>query len=130
MKPIQLPFAAKQKGASFMGWLLVIILLVFFASIAFKMVPHYMDYKSIQKSIESFENAPPASVKTPKAFYSHIQKAMEINAIRNLKAEDIMKVERKGKKLIIQVDYERQEKVIKNLLLTAHFEKEYSVNIP
>jgi len=108
MKSITQAFPGKQKGASPMGILLAVVIILFVVSIAFKMVPHYMDYKAIEKSVEG----------------------LSINAIQNVKAEDIMKVERNGNQFTVYIDYERREPMIKNLSLIAHFKKELSVPVP
>jgi len=123
-------WAFRQQGASPLGILLAIVMILFVASIAFKMVPHYMDFKAIQKTVEGFENTTKGSAKTPAAFYAYVQKSMEINSIRDVKAEEIMKVERNGNQFTVYIDYERREPMIKNLSLTAHFKKELSVRIP
>jgi len=122
----------KQRGLSLPGVLFALVILGFLASIAFKMVPHYLDYKAIKKSVEAFEKNQgiAESVKTPVAFYGYMQKNMEINSIRNVKPEEIMKVERNGNKFIVHIDYERREKMLKNLSLVAHFKQELSVRIP
>jgi len=126
----KIPFIARQRGASLPAVLLVGVILIFLATVAFKMVPHYLDYNAIQKSVEGFENVSPGSAKSPAAFYAYMQKAMEINSIRDIKAEDIMKVERNGNQFAVYIDYERREPMIKNLSLIAHFKKELSVRIP
>ncbi|KXU39058.1 hypothetical protein AXE65_10695 [Ventosimonas gracilis] len=130
MKSITQAFPGKQKGASPMGILLAVVIILFVVSIAFKMVPHYMDYKAIEKSVEGLSSVSSGSVKTPAAFYQYMQKSMQINAIQNVKAEDIMKVERNGNQFTVYIDYERREPMIKNLSLIAHFKKELSVPVP
>jgi len=130
MKSITRPFPGKQKGASPLGILLAVVIMLFVASIAFKMMPHYMDYNAIQKSVEGLSSVSSGSVKTPAAFYQYMQKAMEVNSIRDVKAEEIMRVERNGNQFTVYIDYERREPMIKNLSLIAHFKKELSVRIP
>ena len=44
-------FARSQQGLSILGWLVVLAVVAFFASTAFKMLPHYMDYMSLEKII-------------------------------------------------------------------------------
>jgi len=126
MKSITQAFPGKQKGASAMGILLAVVIALFVVSIAFKMVPRYMDYSTIEKSVEGL----PSSVKTPAAFYEYMQKSMQVNSINDVKAEDIMKIERKGKQFTVSIDYDRREPMIKNLSLVAHFKKELSVPVP
>ena len=45
----------KQKGMSFFGWLAILVLVAFFASAAFKLIPHYMDNSALEKAIMAVE---------------------------------------------------------------------------
>jgi hypothetical protein len=48
-------FARSQQGLSILGWLVVLAVVAFFASTAFKVLPHYLDYMSMEKIITSVE---------------------------------------------------------------------------
>ena len=43
--------AVRQKGASLIGVLLVLMCAVFVANVALKTIPHYLDFISLKKSI-------------------------------------------------------------------------------
>jgi len=55
-------FARSQQGLSILGWLVVLAVVAFFASTAFKVLPHYMDYMSMEKIITSVETDKAADV--------------------------------------------------------------------
>jgi len=85
-------FARSQQGLSILGWLVVLAVVAFFASTAFKMLPHYMDYMSLEKIITSVETDKAADVRTVGEFYNHVSKGMQVNNIRDLNLRDVLKV--------------------------------------
>lgn len=119
----------QQRGMSLLGWVVVLILVGFFASIAFKVIPHYMDNKTLDKLITSAEGSSVAGqqINTPGDFYRLIEKGMEVNSIRHIKARDIMDVRAEGGTLSVHVKYEAREALIKNLSVVLSFDKEYRV---
>ena len=64
--------ARSQKGMSMLGWMVVLALVAFFASTAFKMFPHYMDFWSLEKAITSVETDRAAEVKTVQIGRAHV----------------------------------------------------------
>ena len=119
--------SAKQRGMSLTGWLVILILAGFFASIGFKILPHYMDNRALDKMIMAVDrNAGGASgVHNAGEFYSYASKNMQVNNIRNLAARDIMDVRVEGPDLFVHLKYEVREKILKNIDLVVSFDKEY-----
>ena len=58
---------------SILGWLMVLAVVAFFASTAFKVIPHYLDYMSLEKIITSVETDKALEVRTVGEFYSHVE---------------------------------------------------------
>jgi len=118
-----------QQGMSFFGWLVVLVLIAFFASAAFKLIPHYMDNKALEKAILAVEKdkATGDKIDTVGDFYSHISKSMQINSIRDLKMDDIMTVTKANNDYVVHLKYEQREPLIKNIDLVVTFDKEYRV---
>ena len=77
-------YAESQKGLSLLSWLVVLAVVAFLASTAFKVSPHYLDYYSIEKAITSVETDKAAEVRSVPEFYSYVSKALQINNIRDL----------------------------------------------
>ncbi len=119
----------RQQGMSLLGWVVVLILVAFFASIGFKLIPHYMNNKTLEKLITSVERdkASGIPVRNVGEFYAHIEKGMGVNNIRDLKARDIMEVRVEGGEFFVKVNYEVREKAVKNIDLVVSFDKEYRV---
>jgi hypothetical protein len=123
-------FTHSQKGMSVLGWMTMLAMVAFLASAVFKMVPHYLDYSALQKAIMSVETDKAADITTVPAFYSHISKSMTINAIRDLKLDEILEVTLDGNEFRAHLKYETREPLIENLDLVARFDKEFRVRMP
>ena len=123
-------FARSQKGMGLLGWLILLTVVGFFASIAFKMFPHYMDNMALEKAIQSVETDKALGVTTPQEFRMHIVKSMQINSIRDLDLDKAMDVKIENNEFRVHLKYEKREPIIQNLDLVARFDKEYRVRMP
>lgn len=123
-------FAQSQKGMSILGWLMVLALVAFFASAAFKVLPHYFDYMSLEKMIMSVETDKAAQITTVGDFYSHVSKGMQVNSIRDLNLEEALKVKIENNEFRAHLKYEKREPLINNIDLVVHFDKEFRVRMP
>ncbi|WP_372878085.1 DUF4845 domain-containing protein [Pseudomonas sp.] len=123
-------FARSQKGLSVLSWLMVLAVVAFFASTAFKMLPHYLDYMSMDKIITSVEDDQTMDIRSVGAFYGHVGKGMEVNSIRDLNLKEALKVKIENNEFRAHLKYERREPLIENLDLVVRFDKEYRVRMP
>ena len=119
--------ARSQKGMSMLGWLVVLALVAFLASTAFKMFPHYMDYMSLEKMITEVDNDPSLQIATVRDFYDHMQKGMQVNNIQGLKLKEVVQVKLENNDFIVHLQYEKREPLIQNLDLVANFDKEFRI---
>ncbi|TLX54697.1 DUF4845 domain-containing protein [Stutzerimonas nosocomialis] len=123
-------FARSQKGMSMLGWVMVLAVVAFVASTAFKMMPHYFDYMSMDKIITSVETDRALDIRSVRDFYSHVNKGMQVNGVRDIKLEDVLKVEVENNEFKAHLNYEKREPMIRNLDLVARFDKEYRLRMP
>ncbi|MDF3931487.1 DUF4845 domain-containing protein [Pseudomonas citronellolis] len=123
-------YAGSQKGMSLLGWLVVLALVAFLASTAFKIIPHYLDYYSIEKAITAVETDKAADVRSVPEFYAYVDKALTINNIRDLNLQDALSVEQDNNEFRAHLKYEKREPLIENLDLVVHFDKEFRVRMP
>lgn len=123
-------FARSQKGMSILGWLMVLALVAFLASAAFKVLPHYFDYMSLEKMITSIETDKDTQVTTVGDFYNHISKGMQVNSIRDLNMEEALKVKIENNEFRAHLKYEKREPLIQNIDLVVRFDKEFRVRMP
>jgi len=123
-------FARSQKGLSLLSWLMVLALVAFFASTAFKVIPHYLDYMSLEKIIMSVETDKASEINTVGDFYSHVSKGMQVNGIRDLDLKKALEVTIENNEFMAHLKYEKREPLIENLDLVVHFDKEFRVRMP
>ncbi len=123
-------FARSQKGMSILGWLMVLALVAFLASAAFKVLPHYFDYMSLEKIITAVETDSASQVSSVGEFYSHVEKGMSVNSIRDLKLKDALKVKLENNEFRAHLKYEKREPLIQNIDLVVRFDKEFRVRMP
>ncbi|MGP9823246.1 DUF4845 domain-containing protein [Ectopseudomonas khazarica] len=123
-------FARSQQGLSILGWLVALAVVAFFASAGFKVLPHYLDYMSMEKIITSVETDKASEVRTVGEFYSHVSKGMQVNNIRDLNMRDVMQVKVENNEFRVHLKYEKREPLIENLDLVVNFDKEFRVRMP
>jgi len=122
--------AHSQKGMSILSWLMVLAVIAFLASAAFKVLPHYFDYMSLEKMITSVETDKAAEVRSINEFYSYISKGMQVNSIRDLNMQDAIKVKIENNEFRVHMKYEKREPLIENIDLVVRFDKEFRVRMP
>lgn len=123
-------FARSQQGLSILGWLVTLAVVAFFASTAFKVLPHYLDYMSMEKIITSVETDKALEVRTVGDFYNHLSRGMQVNNIRDLNLRDAVKVSLENNEFRVHLKYEKREPLIENLDLVVNFDKEFRVRMP
>ncbi|PAU62820.1 DUF4845 domain-containing protein [Pseudomonas sp. PIC25] len=123
-------FARSQKGMSILGWLVVLAVVAFLASTAFKIIPHYLDYMSMEKIISSVETDKALNIQTVGDFYEHVSKGMQVNGIRDLDMKKVLKVNVENNEFRAHLKYEKREPLIENLDLVVRFDKEFRLRMP
>lgn len=123
-------FTHSQKGLSILSWLVVLAVVAFFASTAFKVMPHYFDYMSMEKIITSIETERAADIRSIGDFYAHVSKGMQVNNLRDLSLQEVLKVTLENNEFRAHLKYEKREPLIENLDLVVNFDKEFRVPMP
>ncbi|MFB8831359.1 DUF4845 domain-containing protein [Azotobacter salinestris] len=123
-------FPHSQKGLSILSWLVVLAVVAFFASTAFKMMPHYFDYMSMEKIITAIEAERAADIRSIGDFYAHVSKGMQVNNLRDLDLQEVLKVTLENNEFRAHLKYEKREPLIENLDLVVNFDKEFRVPMP
>jgi phosphorylcholine metabolism protein LicD len=122
--------AHSQKGMSILSWLMLLSVVAFLASAAFKVLPHYFDYMALEKMIASVETDKAANIRSVGEFYSHVYKGMQINSIRGVEVRDILEIKVENNEFLAHLKYEKREPLIENIDLVVRFDKEFRVRMP
>lgn len=123
-------FPGSQKGLSLIGGLVVLALVAFAANTAFRLVPHYLDFRTIKKSIETIDANQALDITTVDDFYSYVGKSMQVNSIRDVDLNKALKVTVANNKFNAHLQYEQREPLIFNIDLVVKFDQQFSVGKP
>ncbi|WP_304639328.1 DUF4845 domain-containing protein [Pseudomonas sp.] len=117
-----------QKGLSFFGWLAVIFLLVFSVVIAMKLIPIYMDHFALRKLVTSVNEDPSIKIRSLRDFNAHIERGMQVNSIRDIKAADAVTIKPSGENAYtVTIAYEVRAPMLQTLDLLVHFDETHIV---
>lgn len=117
-----------QKGMSFFGWLAVITLLVFGLVVAMKVIPIYMDHFALRKIVLAPNEDPTVKINSLREYQSFISKGMNINGIRDIKADEAVKLTSSGTDTYTAViQYEVRTPLLKTVDLLIHFDETHIV---
>ena len=114
---------SKQRGIGFWGLMMVLILVGFFALIAFKVGPIYLNHAQIVRALNNvgssgeFSNAPPTEIRRA------LQKRWDVDYISRIEPKDI-KIKRTKDGKVLAYQYIAEEKLFYNVHVAAHFEGE------
>lgn len=122
--------APSQRGFSLLGTLLMLAVVVFLATTGARIVPHYIDYRALDKIITSIEAERGAGLSSVRDFYDYVGKGLAVNRIKDLDLERALAVRVEGEHFLIRLNYEKREPLIGNLDLVANFDKEYRLRMP
>jgi len=103
-----------QRGMTFLGWLIVLALIGFFAMLIMKLGPIYMENYTIRMALESMQNEPGISEKTPGEVRRMFQQRMDMNYVTRLSPEAV-KIRRDSGVTYLEVDYEVREHLVGNV---------------
>ncbi|WP_115707004.1 DUF4845 domain-containing protein [Legionella sainthelensi] len=116
----------KQKGMTFVGTVLTIIAIVIAATVIMRVVPVYLQYYSIIKSIDDLNSIPASnltgdSMQDINELKSVLDKHLDINGITSLK-ENQLTIEPLGaNKFMIRLKYQVRKPLIYNVSLLFDF---------
>lgn len=117
-----------QKGMSFFGWLAVIALVVFGAVIAMKLTPIYLDHMALRKIVTSVNEDPSLKIGSLRDLRAHINKGMQINSIRDIKADEAIDITASGTDTYtVVIRYEVRSPLLNTVDLLVHFDETHIV---
>ena len=114
-----------QSGLTMITWIVLIGMIGFIAIFAFKLIPIYMEYSTIDTALTSVaKNVQPGE--SPVQVKSSINNIFDVNSVHTVKDDDIgIKPDPDGKGLTLNLNYDARTNFIANVDLIVHFEKTY-----
>lgn len=94
----------RQTGATFIGMLFIAALVIFFAIIAMKLVPSYVEYWSVEKIMSAMAKDPALQGMSPSEIRNSFDKRADIDDVTSVKGSDL-DISRENGKPVVGVAY-------------------------
>ena len=112
----------RQRGMTFISWLLVLGIAGIFATIALTLIPIYIEHYSVKHVLAQFENDRDLAKKNTGELRALMQKRLKINGVYGFDVKENLKVERDNGRVTVRVLYEVRRPVMGNVDLIVHFD--------
>ncbi|HTL14109.1 MAG TPA: DUF4845 domain-containing protein [Thermomonas sp.] len=113
----------KQGGMTFIGFVIVLAVAIFFVYCGMKVVPMYTEFYSVKKSLASLASEPGIANASKEKIRDLLFKRLYMSYANNVKT-DALKMETTDSGYKLVVDYERREQLIANLDVVGKFHAE------
>jgi hypothetical protein len=115
-------FAVRQQGWTVIGGLIGLVFIGFVFFLALRIIPMYLDYFSVQSTLESLTRQPEAGRMSKRDIQDSIQRRFDVDYIEVVKARDVkIRSSRNGK--VVQIVYEDRRPLFANLEIVGRFDK-------
>ena len=114
-----------QRGASLWMVLLFVVVLGFGAIFGLKLVPVYLEWWKVERSVEGALQGGVGS-QSIKEVKQAVLRRLDIDEVRTIthrNLNEFMTVTKRGERVTIAIDYDRIEPLFGNVSILAHFEK-------
>jgi hypothetical protein len=115
MRMGELPRPAR--GITFLGILVICIVIVLIAVGALKITPAYIKFNAVQKAVEAAK----AGGKTPNEIKMAYERNMDINGYNDPK-KDLLDVSKEGNDIVVAMKYDEKINMFQNVFVLIEFE--------
>lgn len=110
----------RQQGITLGGFLVVAVILAFGALLAFKVIPHYMEFWAIKKTMTATVRDPTLQEASVAEIRSAFDRRADIDNITAVKGRDIV-VSKEGGALVLSTSYQVKVPLFANVSLLIDF---------
>lgn len=111
----------RQSGMTLIGFLLMFLLIGFFALLTIKLVPIYLEHFKISSSLQSLKKEPDIGSKSKEDIIGLLERRWEINMVNAVTAKDVV-ITRDPGKLKVQIAYEVTTPILGNVDALVYFD--------
>ena len=116
----------KQRGLTLIGFVLMLVALVFVAYVGMKTIPIYINYYSVVRAMDGMADTPGYKRKTPLQIRDGLKDRLYVSYMDDLKDKDIKITRSNGVNL--RVAYEVREPILGNLDIIVSFDRSVKLN--
>lgn len=118
----------RQKGMTAIAMVLVLGMVGFFAMVAIRLFPIYLEHFSVASHLNSLAEDASVKDKSNREILSTLKKRFDIDDVKNVKEENIFIERNKNNSIVIAVEYEVRTPVIGNIDMMVSFIDEVVVD--
>ena len=114
---------------TFLGWVIVLVLVGGIALIVMKLVPLYMESFKVDSALKSIVEQPNLKDESTADIYKQFVRRMNVEDVNRFNDRNVRKfvtVDKKGPHVTITVEYQAKAELYDNLSLVADFKKQAS----
>ncbi|MBL3824871.1 MULTISPECIES: DUF4845 domain-containing protein [Marinobacter] len=126
MKKNNLSGMGRQRGASALTMMVMVLFFGGLLTLVIKLGPAYLDDITIQEALESLDGTEGLSQMGPAQVRTLINKRLSVNNVRGFDAKNIS-VDKDGDLVVINVDYEVRNNLFSNVDTVVHFKHQYEM---
>jgi hypothetical protein len=118
-----------QRGMTLIGWVIVLAIIAFFATLAMRLVPMYQEYYGVLQIMNDMKIELQNNNLSKNEVETLLERRFDIGYIHSVDKEDIEILRGKNSAYITKVviDYEVRKPFIAQIDLIGHFKKEIDV---
>ena len=111
----------RQQGLTLMSFVIVLVLVAFFALVIMKLFPMYSEYNNLKGVMDAFAEQPGSASMTPAQVYSDLNRRFNIAYVESVQKEHI-KILREGRTTRLNIAYEVRKPLFGNLDVVGKFD--------
>jgi len=119
---------SKQEGMTGIGIAVILGMIAFFALIAMRLFPVYMEHFSVTTHLENLATKSEMKGKTDKEVLSKLNKSFQIDDVKNVNNEHIFIERNKDGTMKVSIEYEVRTPGIGNVDMVVSFSDEVDIN--
>ena len=117
-----------QKGMTFTGVLVVVVMIVAMALTAMKLIPTYIRHSSIKTVMRNFKEEPGVTKMHPKKIKQMALNRLDINSVYDFDPKTL-EVKREKKYIVLSTDYEVRKNMVANIDVVVKFSERVEIPI-
>ncbi len=118
----------KQEGMTGIGVAVILGMIAFFALIALRLFPIYMEHFSVTTHLENLSSEGVVKGKNNTEIMTKLMKSFQIDDVKNVKREHVFIERKKGGGMTIAIEYEVRTSGVGNVDMVVSFSDEVEIN--
>ncbi len=113
----------RHGGLTLIGFLIVLVISLFFAYAAMRVIPMYLEYHALGNALQQLQNDPAAKTMTPAKIKQKIQMSLWASYASNNIKDKHVRISKTGEGVRVRVAYEVRKPFLGNIDIIGSFDK-------